>query len=101
MILFEFESPEVKAVAYYYPERQFGERAYCKPPYEIVVTDIATGDVVKRETANNMCIVESLLEYMRRHVAEIEVEKRMSWQGYTRKLPHGRWEKTRKAAWEK
>ena len=100
MKLFEFETNEVKAVAYYYPERQFGERAYCNPPYEIVITDIATG-VVEKRTANNSCIIESYLDNLKAHVTDIAVGKRMEYQGYTRSNPFGRWEKTRKAEYEK
>ena len=100
MILFEFETNEVNAVGYYYPERQFGERAYTQPPYELHVTDVATGKVDVR-IANNTSVIVDFLERVKAYVLGVEEEKRMAYQGYTRSNPFGRWEKTRKAAWEK
>lgn len=100
MILFEFETNDVKAVGYYYPERAFGDRAYLQPPYELHVTDVATGIVDKR-VANNTCEIVGFLERVKAYVLGIEEENRMEYQGYTRSNPFARWEKTRKAKWEK
>ena len=98
MEFFRLETPEVVAVAHYFPELDNdGLDAYTphdKRPYRLEVTDKKTG-MTKTETANNSCCINGFLSGQEHRILMQMRDEFYRSHGFVRTTPHGRWEMVR------